>query len=82
MIRVVRLAGRSREYAADRVVQIELSPREGEEYDDRQPSRVGMDVTIRFRRAWPARLLASPDDARHIADWARRQGKPVIERGS
>jgi hypothetical protein len=38
-----------------------------------------MDVTIRFKRAWKASLLASPDDARQLADWARRHGKPVVE---
>ena len=65
---------------AGKVVGIELAPREGEDYDDRQPARGGMDVTIRFRRAWPASLLVSPQDARHLADWARRHGKPVVER--
>jgi hypothetical protein len=79
-IRVARLAGRPRDYPPERVVGIDLAPREGEEYDDRQASRGGMDVTIRFRRAWPASLLVSPQDARHLADWARRHGKPVTER--
>jgi hypothetical protein len=78
-IRVVRLAGRPRDYLPQRVVGIELAPREGEEYDDRQPSRGGMDVTIRFRRAWPATLLVSPEDARQLADWARRRGAAVTE---
>jgi hypothetical protein len=78
-IRVVRLAGRPRDYSPDRVLRIELAPREGEEYDEQQPSRGGLDVTIRFRRAWPARLLVSPHDARQLADWARRHGKPVLE---
>jgi hypothetical protein len=78
-IRVVRLAGRPRDYPPERVVRIELAPREGEEYDDRQPSRGGMDVTIRFKWAWKASLLASPQDARQLADWARRHGKPVVE---
>jgi hypothetical protein len=79
-IRVARLVGRPRDYPPGRVVGIELAPREGEEYDDRQPARGGMDVTIRFRRAWTASLLVSPRDARHLADWARRHGKPVVER--
>ena len=51
---MVRLAGRPRDYPPERVVRIDLALREGEEYDDRQPARGGIDVTIRFRRAWPA----------------------------
>lgn len=79
-IRIARLAGRARDFAPDRVIRIELAPREGEEYDDQQPSRGGMDVTIRFRGAWPARLLVSPQDAGELSDWARRHGKSVRKR--
>lgn len=79
VIRVVRLAGRPRDYPPERVVRIDLAPREGDEYDDRQPARGGMDVTVRFRRAWKASLLVSPQDARHLTDWARRHGRPVLE---
>ena len=78
-LQVTRLAGRPRRYPPDRVLQIELASREGEEYDDRKPSRGGMDVTIRLRRAWPVRVLVSPSGAKLLADWARRHGKPVVE---
>ena len=60
-------------------MRIDLALREGEEYDDRQPARGGIDVTIRFRRAWPATLVVSPADARQLADWARRHGTPITE---
>jgi hypothetical protein len=80
-LHVTRLAGRPRRYPPDRVLRVELAPREGEEYDDRKPSRSGMDVTIRIRRAWPVRLLASPGDAQLLAEWARRHGTPVAESG-
>jgi hypothetical protein len=80
-LQVARLAGRPRGYAPDRVLRVEVVPREGEEFDDRKTSRGGIDVTIRLRRAWPVRLLTSPRDAQVIAEWARRHGKPVVEPG-
>lgn len=79
-MQVIRLAGGPRRYPPDRVTQIELAPREGEDYDDQQPARGGMDATIRIRSAWPARLLVSPADAVHLRTWAERFGKPVFER--
>ena len=79
-LHVARLAGRARAYPADRVLRVELAPRDGEEYDDRKPARGGMDVTVRLRRAWPVRLLTSPQDAQLIVDWARQHGRPVHDR--
>jgi hypothetical protein len=78
-LEVTRLAGRPRGYPPDRVVRVELAPREGEEYDDRKPARGGIDVTVRVRRAWPVRMLVSPRDAQVVAAWARGHGKPVHE---
>lgn len=79
-MQVIRLAGGPRRYPPDRVTQIELAPREDEEYDDQQSARGGMDTTIRNRSAWPARLLVSPADAVHLRTWAERFGKLVVER--
>ena len=81
-LEVTRLAGRPRRYPSDRVVRVELARREGEEYDDRKPARGGTDVTVRLRWAWPVRLLATPSDARLVADWARQHGLTVVTLGT
>lgn len=63
----------------DRVVQIEISYPEGDDYDDRNKGRQMKDVTIRFRRAWPAKLHVTDEDATLIADWAKANGRKIIE---
>lgn len=63
----------------DRVVQVEISHSEGDEYDDRYKGRQMKDVTIRFRRAWPAKLHVPHEDAGLIADWAHAFGRKLIE---
>jgi len=63
----------------ERVRQIEFSTPDGEDFDDKNKGRRMKDVTIRFRRAWPAKLNATGEDAVSIADWANAYGLKLVE---
>jgi hypothetical protein len=78
-LQVTRIAGRARVHEPGRVKAVEFTPREGEDYDDRQRRRPMTEVTVRLRRAWPARLLATREDAVALAVWAHGNGVPVRE---
>jgi len=78
-LRVTRIAGRPWDFAPARIVSVELTPREGEEYDDGDRGRRLVNVVVRFRGRWPARLVATDEAATALANWARRRGRPVHE---
>lgn len=74
---VKRLAGK-KDYPLDRVLQIEFSSFEGNDYDDRSRQLQQCDVTIRLRRAWSVRLLIASQHVVSIAAWASGHGKKVV----
>lgn len=68
-----------RSFPIDRIRQIELSSPEGEDFDDQNRSQRMCDVAIRFRRAWPAKILATREDVASIASWARISGLKILQ---
>jgi hypothetical protein len=78
-LRVTRIAGRPREFGPDRVASVELAPREGEDYDDRDRGKRLVDAVVRFHGGWPARLQVTEEAAAALADWARGNGVPIHE---
>lgn len=77
---VVQRLGARREYAVERVERIEFDRPAGEDYDEKQRTRRFAELTIRFRKGWPARLLVTHADAVRVAGWAADHGRAVVER--
>jgi hypothetical protein len=76
---VTRLAGRPRPLTPAGVNSIELAPRDGEDYDDRDRGQRLVNAVVRIDGGWPARLVVTGEAATSLADWARRHGRPVHE---
>jgi hypothetical protein len=74
---VKRLAGK-KSHPPDRVLQIEFSSVDGDDYNDRNRRLQQYAVTIRLKHAWRAHLLIASHHAPSIAAWANAHGKKVV----
>ena len=76
---IVKRLAKLTPFALDRVHQVEFKSSEGSDYDDRNRGRAICEITLRIRRAWPAKFLTTQQHAIAIADWAKANDKAIVE---